>query len=150
MIGPIAFSTTRKIVMFPMKRLSIVILPLCLILASCTATGPAEDTWDEELKNPRLIFSEKLQYDNDEQKKLGISDKKSKSRAASNKAAGASYSNSSYDVPAIDQKSFEDFEAFKAWRRAKQPGSADFQDYQDWQAYQQYRRFKAQKTKPAQ
>ena len=53
------------------------------------------------------------------------------------------------DLPAMDQKSFEEYESFKTWRRAQTPTSAEYKEYQDWQAYQQYRRFKAQQQKQA-
>jgi len=65
-----------------------------------------------------------------------------KSRSGNNVGGATAYD---VDLPAMDQKSFEEYERFKAWRRSNQPGSAEFKEYQEWQAYQEYRRFKAQK-----
>ena len=118
-----------------MKKLVTTVF-LSSTLIGCAVTGPAEDTWDEELKDPRLIFSEGLQNGGD---------------TTNTKKKASSSQNSNYpyiDTPAIGQESFKEFEEFKAWRRAKQSGSAESQEYQDWQAYQQYRRFKAQQQKP--
>jgi hypothetical protein len=39
------------------------------------------------------------------------------------------------DLPAMDQKSFNEYERFKEWRRAQQPGSAEFKEYQQWLEY---------------
>jgi hypothetical protein len=48
------------------------------------------------------------------------------------------------DLPAMDQKSFEEYERFKAWRRTQQPDSAEFKEYQEWL---EYRRSKVEQGK---
>lgn len=50
------------------------------------------------------------------------------------------------DLPAMDQKSFEEYERFKAWRRAQNPDSTDYKEFLEWQEYQKYRRFKQQQA----
>ncbi len=110
-------------------------LVLFVALAGCSSVGPVEEYEQKSVPEGPGLFT-------GSDGAISLGELLTGSNGENSKVYGTGYN---VDIPAIDQKSFEDFENFKAWRRAQEPGSENYQEYQDWRAYQQYLRFKAQK-----
>jgi hypothetical protein len=125
-------------VIFTVLRKPLILLSLIFMVACSTQEATDEDYLrgaDGEFFGPGLISGDKGSL--------------SVGEVFSPNKKGAVGGATAYDVdlPAMDQKSFEEYERFKKWSRSQQPGSAEAREYQEWKEFQEYRRYKLDESK---
>jgi len=130
----------KSTVKLTFKRICL-LFPIIIVVACSTQEATEEDYLrgaDGEAFGPGLLSGDKGSF--------------SVSEAFGNESARKIGGATAYDVdlPAMDQKSFEEYERFKEWRRAQQPDSTEYKEYLEWQEYQRYRRYKQEQSGNAQ
>lgn len=127
-----------------MKKL-LVLLPLVLMTA-CAATGPAEDQFDEEDKEPKIRIDGILGKSSAKKKAKAKSEAENKALRArierlenDRRVGGASNTNSS--------GSSNGGVSFREWSSAREKGSSEYDEFKEYQKWLEFKRYKEQSQK---
>jgi len=129
-----------------MKKL-LVLLPLMLMTA-CAVTGPAEDKWDEEEKEPKINLDgilgkssakkeARTKAENDALRaRIERLENDRQAGATGNTSAGTSNSGSSNGSV-----------SFREWSSAREKGSSEYDEFKEYQKWLEFKKYKEQSQK---